>query len=1094
MIKEITKTYPIYVLCLEDDLKDAELFQELLHDSGFLVKMDIVSNEEQFISSLQASNYDIILADYSLPGFDAPAALKLTIMLRPEVPFICVSGTIGEDMAVELLKQGATDYVLKDRIGRLAFAVQRAIEESETKKDWKKAQAELQEKEDEIKENELRYRYMFDNNPQPMWIYDLDTLEFLEVNHAAVVHYGYSREEFLSMTLKDIRPKEDIDALLKEIELTRKAYNSAGEWRHVKKNGELMCVEVVSYSIFLGEIEARHVMVTDITNRKLAEEKVRESEERFRVAQEMAPDGFTILHPTRNQKGEIIDFTWVYENQTIASINGTDPQAVIGKRLLDLFPNHLGTSVFETYLHVANTGNPQIIEEVYVGDVISIPTWLRLVVVSMGEYIAILSQDITERKKAEEALRLSENHSAFLAQTAFELVELTSIQEIYKYTVQKLYDLFEGNSIVALVEFNYSENHWKMQQIKGVGNKADKLSQLLGFDVNSMEGDISTKYYEQIASGKVKELEFDFPNLFNNKLSAAIGSAVKKMFSIENLYCIVFQQDEQIMGNISFTTNKKSRPINTKLIETFIQQVSNFAKKQKAEDELIKLSRAVEQSPVSIIITDINGKIEYVNAKALALTGYEFEELKGKNPRIFSSGKKSKKEYKVLWETILSGKEWRGEMHNKKKNGELYWEFASISAIKNKMGQITHFLAVKEDITERKQAERDLRELEIARKTARFKQNFLANMSHEIRTPLTGVLGMIDILELTQLTDDQQDYVNTIKTSGENLKEIINLVLDYSKIEAGKLIINPVDFEFQSILQNAVMLYRNITRPGVKVHTQLDPAIPRFIKTDKIRLSQVINNLVSNAVKFTHEGSVSVQARLLATISEEQQVTIEVKVVDTGIGIPVHLQEKLFSPFSQIDDNDTRHYEGTGLGLSISKELVGLLGGEIGLESDSNKGSTFWFTFTAQIAEYQQEKELLHHKYTNHQNLHILLTEDKVVNQKVISLMLKALGHTVTIANNGAQAIELYESGKFDLILMDIQMPVMNGITATQILKERFTDLPPVICLSANAFEGDREKYMDLGMDEYLAKPVKKDDFQKMLQHFVVSDKEPERG
>ncbi len=508
----------------------------------------------------------------------------------------------------------------------------------------------------------------------------------------------------------------------------------------------------------------------------------------------------------------------------------------------------------------------------------------------------------------------------------------------------------------------------------------------------------------------------------------------------------------------------------------------------------MKLSRAVEQSPVSILITDLNGNIEYVNAKALTLTGYTFEELKGKTPRIFNSGEKPKEEYRILWETILSGKEWRGELHNKKKNGELYWEFASISAIKNKMGHVTHFLAVKEDITERKQAERDLQELEIARKTARFKQNFLANMSHEIRTPLTGVLGMIDILELTQLNEDQQDYVNTIKASGENLKEIINQVLDYSKIEAGKIELNPLDFEFQSILQNAEMLYRNITRPGVKVNIQLDPAIPGFIKTDESRLSQVINNLVSNALKFTHKGSVSVQARLLEEITETQQVKIEVKVVDTGIGIPAHLQQKLFRPFSQIDDNDTRYYEGTGLGLSICKELVGLLGGEIGLESESLTGSTFWFTFTAQIADYQQETQSLHNKYPNHQSLRILLTEDKVVNQKVVGLMLKALGHTVTIANNGAEAIELYEPGKFDLILMDIQMPVMNGIKATQILKERFPDLSPVIGLSANAFEGDREKYMTQGMDEYLAKPVKRDDFQKMLHYFFSSDIEPELG
>ncbi len=892
-----TKMHTIYVLCLEDDLKDAELFREMLHDSGFLVEMDIVSNKKQFISSLKACHYDVILADYSLPGFDAPAALKQATMLKPDVPFICVSGTIGEDTAVELLKQGATDYVLKDRIGRLAFAVQRALEEAETKKDWKQAQAELQEKEDEIKESELRYKYMFENNPQPMWIYDLDTLKFLEVNHAAVVHYGFSREEFLSMTLKDIRPKEDINAMLKDIELTRKEYNTAREWRHLKKNGELIFVGIVSYAIVYGKIPARHVMATDITNRKLAEEALRESEEQLKA-------------------------------------------------------------IFE------NSINPILVAD------------------DAGNYLKV-------------------NQAA---------------AKMFQYPVGKLLQM-------------------------NVGDLRTTSSR-----------DAAARYQEYISKGfEIGEFDISQPD-----------------------------------GTEAFAQYHAVR-----IRENFnLSILSDITERKKAEDELIKLSRAVEQSPVSILITDINGNIEYVNAKVLTLTGYELEELKGKNPRIFSSGKKSREEYRDLWETVLSGKEWRDEMYNRKKNGELYWEFVSISAIKNKMGHITHLLAVKEDITERKQAEKNLQELEIARNTARFKQNFLANMSHEIRTPLTGVLGMIDILELTQLNGDQLDYVNTIKASGENLKEIINLVLDYSKIEAGKIEIHPMDFEFQSVLQSAEMLYRNITRPGVKVITHLDPDIPRFIRTDRSRLSQVINNLVSNAIKFTHKGSVSVQARLLSQITETQQVMIEVKIVDTGIGIPAHLQEKLFCPFSQIDDNDTRYYEGTGLGLSISRELVGLLGGEIGVESDSNKGSTFWFTFTAQVAENQQVTKPLHHRYTTHQSLHILLAEDKVVNQKVVGLMLKALGHTVTIANNGAQAIELYESGKFDLILMDIQMPVMNGVKATQILKERFTDLPPVICLSANAFEGDREKYMALGMDEYLAKPIKSDDFRKMIQLFFASDME----
>ena len=1096
MNKKITKALSVYVLCLEDNLKDAELFQEMLHDSGYLVKMDIVSQEEQYISSLKANNYDIILADYTLPGFDAPAALKLANLLRPEVPFICVSGTIGEDTAVELLKQGATDYVLKDRIGRLAFAVQRALEESETQKDWKKAQADLQKKEDENKKSELRYKYMFHNNPQPMWIYDLDTLKFLEVNHAAVVNYGYSRDEFLSMTLKDIRPKEDIDTLLKDLELTRKVYNSAGEWRHVKKNGELMCVEVVSYSIFFGEIEARHVMVTDITNRKLAEEKVRESEERFRVAQEMAPDGFTILHPARNQKGEIIDFTWVYENQTIASINGTDPQAVVGKRLLDLFPNHLGTSVFETYLHVANTGNPQIIEEVYVGDVISIPTWLRLVVVSMGEYIAILSQDITERKKVEEALRLSENHSAFLAQTAFELVELTSIQEIYKYTVQKLYDLFEGNSIVSLVEFNYGENHWKMQQITGVGKKADKLSRLLGFDVNNMEGDISKKYHEQITSGKLIELDFDFPNLFNNKLSAAIGSAVKKMFSIEKIYCIAYQQDEQIMANITFTTNKKSQPIRTKLIETFIQQVSNFAKRQKAEEALhqseARFRNIFEIASLGIVQVDpSDGKIILVNTYFATITGYPIDELLKMTFVELTHPDDREKDWEIFSKAARGEVEYRNEKRYVKKDGTIVWVRIHLAFIRDNKGKPIRTVAISEDITERKQAERGLQELEIARTTARFKQNFLANMSHEIRTPLTGVLGMIDILEQSGLSATQLDYVNTLKISGETLKEIINQVLDYSKIEAGKVSLKPVVFDFKSLIGDAILVFKNTTRQGVKLISRLDPEIPAFILADRNRLSQVINNLVSNALKFTHQGSVLINTQLLKKPELTTGLMIKVVITDTGIGIPAHLQAKLFNPFSQVDDKDSRFYEGTGLGLSISKALVGLLGGEIGFESHEKRGSSFWFTFLAFTVPEGRKLQLgKENKSQFKESLRILYAEDKAINQKVVSLMLKALGHEITIASNGNQALGVYNPGEFDLILMDIQMPVMDGVTATQRLKAKYKDLPPVVGLSANAFEGDREKYMALGLDEYLTKPVKQEDFEKILQHFFASEME----
>ncbi|TVQ11104.1 MAG: PAS domain S-box protein [Bacteroidetes bacterium] len=510
--------------------------------------------------------------------------------------------------------------------------------------------------------------------------------------------------------------------------------------------------------------------------------------------------------------------------------------------------------------------------------------------------------------------------------------------------------------------------------------------------------------------------------------------------------------------------------------------VEDITKRKKAEEKVLMLSKGIEQSPAILVITDRNGTIEYVNPMFTKVTGYSTVEALGKNPRILKSGNHSKEFYRDLWETILRGKDWQGEILNKKKDGTTFWESTIISPIFDKNGQITHFMAIKEDITYRKQAEEVHKELEIANKTARFKQNFLANMSHEIRTPLTGVLGMIEIMEQTSLTIDQKDYLNTIKTSGENLREIINQVLDYSKIEAGKVSIYPRVFEFTYLPQSAMSLYKNNVNAGVKLQSTIDPKIPVWIEADKARLSQVFNNLLSNAVKFTSQGAITIESSLVSSEPDTGQIIIKVEVSDTGLGIPEDLQRKLFIPFSQIEAIDIRNYEGTGLGLSICKQLIELMEGEIGVISQEGKGSTFWFTFPAKTAHKPKEPIQKDGASVSAKKLHILLAEDKMVNQKVVKLMLTSMGHKVRIAKNGQEAIELYQPDRFDLILMDIQMPVMDGVTATQKLKEMHKNLPPIVGLSANAFEGDREKYMTLGMDEYLTKPVKKKDILALLE------------
>ena len=393
------------------------------------------------------------------------------------------------------------------------------------------------------------------------------------------------------------------------------------------------------------------------------------------------------------------------------------------------------------------------------------------------------------------------------------------------------------------------------------------------------------------------------------------------------------------------------------------------------------------------------------------------------------------------------------------------------------------------DITERKLAEKEKllkekleKDIAVAEESLRFKQNFLANMSHEIRTPLTGILGMADILAKTKLDADQTDFLSIIQQSGENLHEIINNVLDFSKIEAGKMQLKYKVFELESILANAKSLFKSICKKPITFEFSFQPALPKYIKADKNRITQVINNLICNAVKFTEKGKITLRAELNHRNIKTETVEIKILVSDTGKGIPKETKENLFEPFSQVDDGDTRQFEGTGLGLSICKELVHLHEGKIGVDSKPNQGSTFWFTFLAD--EEKPENTDIHKKDSKTdkaENLKILLAEDKLVNQKVIAISLKSLGHQVTIAENGKKVLEKFEPGKFDLILMDIQMPEMDGITATRKLKEAYSKLPPIVGFSANAFEGDREKYMEKGLDEYLTKPFKVKDFLEVM-------------
>ncbi|MFP4289490.1 MAG: ATP-binding protein [Bacteroidales bacterium] len=398
-------------------------------------------------------------------------------------------------------------------------------------------------------------------------------------------------------------------------------------------------------------------------------------------------------------------------------------------------------------------------------------------------------------------------------------------------------------------------------------------------------------------------------------------------------------------------------------------------------------------------------------------------------------------------------------------------------------GKFVEFQSVGNNVQDKIERERLEKEVEIAHNTLKFKQNFLASMSHEMRTPLTAIVGITELLKSTNLNKKQHDYIYTLAQSSDNLKSVIDQVLDYSNLESGKVQLKLQDYSIRKLVAASNEFHKTICLKPIAFNISIDDQLEDMLHFDHRRIFQVIKNLILNAVKFTPKGSVELKVKKNKEL-ENGRIQVKIIITDTGIGIQQEKQEMLFSPFSQVQHIDTDRYRGIGLGLSFCKEIVELHQGDIGLTSKPGKGTTVWFTFAAQkAADYDDNNEPAQgYSSGTVNNLHILLVEDKSVTQKVVSLMLKDMGHRVIVASNGKEALDVFPQYYFDMILMDIQMPVMDGITATQQLKEQYADLPPIVGLSANAFEGDRKKYMKLGLDEYLTKPVRKEDFQRIIE------------
>lgn len=427
-------------------------------------------------------------------------------------------------------------------------------------------------------------------------------------------------------------------------------------------------------------------------------------------------------------------------------------------------------------------------------------------------------------------------------------------------------------------------------------------------------------------------------------------------------------------------------------------------------------------------------------------------------------------------------------------SGKIKWIETRVVPQLDEQGNVVAHRGTMQDITERHLLEQELRQAkETAENSVIAKEHFLSNMSHEIRTPMNAVLGFTDLLIDTPLNVEQKDFVEAIQTSGKNLMSIINDILDYSKIEAGMMTIEQVPLSVRSIFSSLSVLFsQKKNDKDITLSFTTDSAIPENLAGDPTRLTQIIINLVSNAIKFTENGSVSVRA----VLNKKTNNIVEVKftITDTGIGIPQDKLDAVFERFNQASNDTTRKYGGTGLGLSIVKRLVELQGGSIQVESEMGKGSVFEFTLplleqTGEIAKDLQANTV-QPLSSDKKNLHILLVEDNIINQKLAEKHLSNFGYSTDIAGNGKIAIDKLEHSTYDLILMDMQMPEMDGYEAATIIRKKMKLTLPIIAMTAHAMSGEKEKCLAIGMNDYISKPFKAAElYQKINDQMNVLSK-----
>ena len=864
----------------------------------------------------------------------------------------------------------------------------------------------------------------------------------IEMNDTELRWLGYQREEVVGrLRLPDLLSAQNAERFDQMFSLfVQSGDTRSAEWELRRKDGSPVTVLVTSSALRDAEgrfLRTRSTMI-DISERKRLEAIVQENEEKFRVLFESTRDAVI----TTDVNGHSLDC-----NQAAVTMFGFQDKEC----LLKQNPGAL-SPIQQPDGRDSREGFVEVVRQVMAqgsyfsewqhqrADGTEFPAEISISLAKMRDRTLLhgVVRDISKRKEAENQLRASE--------TKFrQLIEMAPIP-------------------IGLANEKGEITYLNKRHFQTIGYSIE--------DVPTMDDWWQRAYPDEAYRSRIRQ-----------QWDAAADMAAREHADVEpQEYRVTCKngtvRDVAISGLM----------LGTDFLATFL----DITKLKQAGEKLRKLSQAVEYCPSMILITDYLGRVEYANPAWEQITGYRLDEVVGQRPSAVRSGVHPREYYAHLWAEITSGRIWRGEFCNRKKNGDLYWESCAIAPVHDDAGTITHFVAVKEDITDQKQAAEDLRQAkEAADSSNRAKSTFLANMSHEIRTPMNAILGFSQLLQRDQgLSDQQQQQVTTITRSGEHLMEIINDILEMSRIESGRVTLNPSTFDLHQLLDDLERMFALRTQAkNLRFHVERSDDVPRYVMGDEIKLRQVIINLLGNAVKFTPGGGLIV-LRVRAIADLDGMLRLHAEVEDSGPGISPEDLPYLFEAFFQTSSGKLVP-GGTGLGLPISRKFVNLMGGDLTVNSQLGAGSIFRFDVQlglgvdmAKRAEIAPPRQVLHLQ-PEAPAYRILVADDRAINRELLEQLLRPIGFEIRTANDGVETVALCKEWLPHLVLLDLRMPVMDGYEAAHRIREAHGASIKIIALSASVFTQDRQRALDQGADVFMAKPFLEADLLEQIKQLT---------